>query len=458
MPRSRFINMKQRTRFPLVFFALLLIQHGCRQEKVPEPYRPTDAHDAYLFSLQEAGLSDTALGQDWKSAAEGALLLPLDVTLPHEEIFYVDPSEAMAVAYRFDVKRGQRIEVDVFFTGQKPCRLFIDAFRVRGESQEEWLHVASANESEKRLEYEPRADAPYVIRLQPELLRGGQYRVTLRKVASLEFPVEGKDSHAFGGGFGAPRDGGRREHHGVDIFARRHTPVLAPSDAYVQRVRETDVGGLNIWLHDSKRQINLYFAHLQTQDVQENMQVKAGQQIGTVGNTGNARTTPPHLHFGIYARGPVDPAPFITKVPDKPQSVSVDIGLLGHWVRTNAQNVSLRQSPDRRSPVISNLEQHIPMKVMAAAKGTYRVLLPNGTSGYIQEQSIETADNQIGSQEIIVVQTVNEAPYEEAAAKETIEAGETFYVLGIYEGYWYIKTENGQTGWMSIPPPSSQDR
>jgi murein DD-endopeptidase MepM/ murein hydrolase activator NlpD/SH3-like domain-containing protein len=450
--------MKQRTRFLLVFLTLLFIQHGCRQEKVPEPYRPIDAHDAYLFSLQEAGLSDTALGQDWKSAAEEALLLPLDVTLPHEEIFYVDPSEAMAVAYRFDVKRGQRIEVDVFFTGQKACRLFIDAFRVRGESQGEWLHVASANESEKRLEYEPRADAPYVIRLQPELLRGGQYRVTLRKVAALEFPVEGKDSHAFGGGFGAPRDGGRREHHGVDIFARRHTPVLAPSDAYVQRVRKTDIGGLNIWLYDSKRQINLYFAHLQTQDVQENMQVKAGQQIGTVGNTGNARTTPPHLHFGIYARGAVDPAPFITEVPDKPQSVSVDIGQLGHWVRTKTQNVSLIQSPDRRSPVILTLDWHIPMKVVAAAKEMYRVCLPDGTSGYIHEQSVEAADSHIGSQEIFIAQTVNEAPSEEAAAKELIEAGGTLFVLGIYEGYWYIKTEHGQTGWMSIPPPSTEDR
>jgi murein DD-endopeptidase MepM/ murein hydrolase activator NlpD/SH3-like domain-containing protein len=450
--------MKPKTLFLLVFLTLLFIQQGCQQEKVPEPYRPADAHDAYLYSLQEAGLSDTALGQDWKSAAEGALLLPIDVTLPHEEIFYVDPSEAMAVAYRFDVKRGQRIEVDVSFAGQKSCRLFIDAFRVRGESLEEWLHVASANESEKRLEYEPRADALYVIRLQPELLRGGQYRVTLRKVAALEFPVEGKDSHAFGGGFGAPRDGGRREHHGVDIFARRHTPVLAPSDAYVQRVRESDVGGLNIWLHDSKRQINLYFAHLQTQDVQENTQVKAGQQIGTVGNTGNARTTPPHLHFGIYARGPVDPAPFITKVPGKPQSVSADIELLGHWVRTKTQNVSLRRSPDRRSPVILTLDWHIPMKVVAAAKEMYRVYLPDRTSGYIQEQSVVAADSYMGSQELTIAQTVNETPYEEAAAKETIEAGETFYVLGVYEGYWYIKTENGQTGWMSIPPPSSQDR
>jgi len=450
--------MKRRTVFFLVVLALLFSQQGCKQEIVPEPYKPSNAHEAYLFGLQQAGLADSALGQDWISEAERALLLPLDVSLPHEEVFYVDPSEAMAVAYRFDVLRGQRIEVDVFLAGQKTCRLFIDAYRVRGESQEEWLHVASANESEKRLEYEPRADAQYVIRFQPELLRGGQFRVTLRKVAALEFPVEGKDSHAFGGGFGAPRDGGRRQHHGVDIFARRHTPVLAPSDAYVQRVRDTEVGGLNIWLHDRKRQINLYFAHLQTQDVKENTEVKAGQQIGTVGNTGNARTTPPHLHFGIYARGPVDPAPFITKVPNKPQGVSADIGLLGSWMRTRDKDVSLRGSPDRRAPLVATLNKNVPLKLIAASRETFRVRLPDGTSGYIQEQSIEAVEEHLESQEIFAAQEVNDAPFEEAAAKETMEAGETFYVLGIYEGYWYIKTESGQIGWMSIPPSLPEGR
>jgi len=35
--------------------------------------------------------------------------------------------------------------------------------------------------------------------------------------------------------------------------------------------------------------------------------------VGYVGNTGNARSTPPHLHFGIYRRGegPIDPLPFV---------------------------------------------------------------------------------------------------------------------------------------------------
>jgi len=43
--------------------------------------------------------------------------------------------------------------------------------------------------------------------------------------------------------------------------------------------------------------------------------VKRGDVLGFVGNTGNARTTPPHLHFGIYSGGPVDPVPFLQPQP-----------------------------------------------------------------------------------------------------------------------------------------------
>jgi murein DD-endopeptidase MepM/ murein hydrolase activator NlpD len=156
--------------------------------------------------------------------------------------------------------------------------------------------------------------------MQPELLRGGTFRVLIREFPSIGFPVEGKNSRAISSFFGDPRDGGRREHHGVDVFAPRHTPVLAPSDASVTRVGEGDIGGKYVWLYDSKRSMYLYFAHLQTQEVIEGENVLAGQLIGTVGNTGNARYTPPHLHFGIYSRGPLDPYHFIAEtdtIPDR---------------------------------------------------------------------------------------------------------------------------------------------
>ena len=48
--------------------------------------------------------------------------------------------------------------------------------------------------------------------------------------------------------------------------------------------------------------LRLYYAHLDTQLVAPGQIVRAGDPIGTIGNTGNAITTPPHLHFGVFLR------------------------------------------------------------------------------------------------------------------------------------------------------------
>ena len=81
-------------------------------------------------------------------------------------------------------------------------------------------------------------------------------------------------------------------------------------------------GGQVIWLRDRRVRRSLYYAHLNGWAVQDGTEVRAGDVIGFVGNTGNARTTPPHLHFGVYERGPADPSPFleprIVQLPPSP--------------------------------------------------------------------------------------------------------------------------------------------
>ena len=73
------------------------------------------------------------------------------------------------------------------------------------------------------------------------------------------------------------------------------------------------------------KNFSVYYAHLDEQLVSQGQRVKKGDTLGLVGNTGNAKHTPPHLHFGIYTyNGAIDPLPFINKeiktaplVPDK---------------------------------------------------------------------------------------------------------------------------------------------
>jgi len=298
---------------------VVFILPSCRKEIVPKAFYPRSAHEAYQHSLKEANLMETALGGDWIGAGKDALERPANIALPYEEAFYWDPNSAEAGGYRFFVKRGIRVEVEIAVYSSDSLLLFADLFREMGDSIIYRTHVASADEEMHRLEFEPRRDSYYALRLQPELLRGGKFKVLIREVPSIGFPVKGKNSKAIASFFGDPRDGGSRDHHGVDIFAARHTPVLAPSNSSVTRVGEGDIGGRYVWLYDSKRSMYLYFAHLETREVERGDKVLAGQLIGTVGNTGNARSTPPHLHFGIYRNGPIDPFNFIAEtdtVPD----------------------------------------------------------------------------------------------------------------------------------------------
>lgn len=433
------------------FLALCLVT--CKPEKVPESYQPTHAHETYLHSLDQAGLAETALGRDWIAASKEALSSPITISTPFEEVFYVDPAEAFAVGYRFDALRGQRIELDVDVQGLETGQLFIDLFRVRGVSSEEWVRVASADKEENRLEFEPRRDNQYVLRLQSELLRGGRCRVTIRNVAVLEFPVAGYDNRAIGSGFGAPRDGGRRRHHGVDVFAPRHTPVIAASRAYVVYVGDDPTGGRVIWLKDSKRSLHIYYAHLQKQDVKRDTWVEPGQVIGTVGNSGNAKTTPPHLHFGTYeiGYGPIDPIDFITQTKGELPPLLADPEALGLWMRTQESSLHVNISYDPSSEQIAILDPHSPLKVLAATGDSYRVLLPDNRSGYILAGRVEPLSDTLERHAAAFPHAIREAPIEEAATIESIGAGEEFSVLAKFEEFWLVKTQQGSRGWIQIP-------
>ncbi len=302
-----------------------------------------------------------------------------------------------------------------------------------------------------RLAFEPRRDREYVLRLQAELLRGGQCSVVIRNVASLEFPVEGRDSGAILSGFGLPRDAGRRKHHGVDIFAPRHTPVVATSRALVRRVTNWELGGRVVWLHDQTRSLHIYYAHLETQQVEEDSWVEPGETIGTVGNSGNARTTAPHLHFGIYVRGegPIDPYSFIHQPAQKPPEVRAALDVLGNWVRTNVDEVSLRPVPDRRKPSFKELELHTPLLVQAGTGGMYRVSLPGGLSGYVTARGVEPVNEPLKREPVSAEQSVFDQPSGKASVMERIEPGEEVLVLGRYGEYLYVETPKGRTGWLS---------
>lgn len=139
----------------------------------------------------------------------------------------------------------------------------------------------------------------------------------------LVFPVVGVT--AYGPSFGACRDGCTREHHGIDIsaYGYKGLPVVAAHDGTVVKVTYDEGNpGCSVRIRGRDRWETRYY-HLNNDmagtdeiggpcpapGIEVGTEVKAGQIIGYLGDSGNAEETTPHLHFELRSRSgyPIDP-------------------------------------------------------------------------------------------------------------------------------------------------------
>jgi murein DD-endopeptidase MepM/ murein hydrolase activator NlpD len=134
------------------------------------------------------------------------------------------------------------------------------------------------------------------------------------------FPVD--EPYVFSSTFGAPRMTGtpyQHSHQGNDIFAPIGTPLRAVERGIITKVGTDTLGGTKLWLIGMTG-TTYYYAHLSAYGagIVDNVIVEAGDVVGYVGNTGNARTTPPHLHFEVHPYGgpAVDPYPLLRSASD----------------------------------------------------------------------------------------------------------------------------------------------
>lgn len=113
----------------------------------------------------------------------------------------------------------------------------------------------------------------------------------------IVFPVPGG---TYTNDWGGPRSGGNT-HKGTDIFAKHGAPIVAIEDGVITKAGDDGgKGGLRLWINGT-----WYYAHMSklARGIKVGARVKAGQIVGYVGTSGDAKGTSPHLHLGYDPSG-----------------------------------------------------------------------------------------------------------------------------------------------------------
>ena len=417
---------------------------------------PDSPHKAYLQRLEKAGLDTTELGKKWIQVGENALKDSVHIELPFLAKGYFAAADPQALTYRITGERGQILKAEFEFTGEANPEIFMDLYRAGRRANSGFERVASADSSSSVFVYQFTRDREYMLRIQPALLQNIGYKLKIFKAASLAFPVDGKDSEAIKSFWGDRRDGGRRKHKGVDIFAKKGTPALAAVNGYVSRVKEGGLGGKVVWLRDSRISQSLYYAHLDSQMVREGEYVQIGDTVGLVGKTGNARYTPPHLHFGIYQSniGAVNPWPFLHVLDSTFTPLGRDTSMVREWVRTRQKGVNVYSSANSRSESIITLQKNFPLAVLSVSNDWAEVELDDGVRGFIPSRFLEIPQKEI--KKIVVKGRGNilDRNSRDAGILSEFPPTLSLDILAETESYYLVRTSRLQ-GWVNKEELSS---
>jgi peptidoglycan LD-endopeptidase LytH len=322
------------------------------------------------------------------SAALGALRSALVVTPPYQERGRLGSGDA-GIGYRVPLLPGDTLRVTVTTlggpVGPAAPAIRLHAYRPAHLEAETPYPIASGS-----------VDGPLVLIADEPgdvivLLHGdgggAGFTTRIERSGALVFPVAGRGPDDVVGHFLDIRDGGRRAHHGVDIGAPAGNPVRAVANGVIERVETTPLGGLTIRLIEDRTGHIHYYAHLSAALVEAGQRVTAGRTIGAVGNTGNARNTPPHLHYGVFDGSDIldpmkilrpEPAGFLDEAPSE---------LLGARGRVLVAGAAKRPVPARMGPGVS-LTLHQPVEILAETDRYFRVRIDD-REGYLAQWVVE---------------------------------------------------------------------
>jgi peptidoglycan LD-endopeptidase LytH len=431
-------------RFTPIIFIIALA--GCNTMKsVKDAFHGLSPYERYVKNLENANLRERLIVRKWVEAGERSLRDSVFVTLPFTETGHFVAHRPEARSYRFKALDGQVLAINGALSSTSDTKIFADLFIWKDNT---WKALASADSS-LFLRHEFTKNATCLLRIQPELLVNTYYSLTISLTPVLINPVSGASNRSIQSFYGDSREGGKRSHEGVDIFAKKGTPVIAPTDGTISRTGYTRLGGKVVWMYDQKRQHSYYFAHLDSQYVAAGMRLKQGDTLGTVGNTGNARYTPSHLHFGIYQSKSKDPLHYIRTMEQIIESSPIDTAFRMQPFRITVAKQKVHTGPGEHHAIVAELKKENYVQVVAQSAKWYRIVLPNQVQAYVPKASAKPA---LEGDAIVLPKRTHmfSGLTEGSVMLSALEKDETVFILATYGDSQFIRTRSGMEGWISL--------
>lgn len=354
----------------------ILLFLACNQiQKVTDAITKPSARELYERDFEKEDPAFVA----WKTVYENAMNDTIKVPLPYTESGVFSSITPLVYSYTIPLHEGERLLVLVD-TPVDSLKVFIDVFQKKDSVIKAQPEIRAApGASYVLMDVDETAD--YKVIIQPELIANAPFTMRIYTQPTYTFPVRDTGNRNIQSLWGASRDAGRRSHEGVDIFADRGTPVVAVSDGRVSFTGERGLGGKQVWLRDKPFGRSVYYAHLDSILVNTGQRVSVGDTLGLVGNSGNARTTTPHLHFGIYKgySGAIDPLPFI-RIRETPSEEAGFDSSLGSINRNKAE---VRIGPSTKHSQISDLHAKDSVRILGRAGNWYHIQAQDSLKGFI---------------------------------------------------------------------------
>ncbi len=201
-------------------------------------------------------------------------------------------------------------------------------------------------------------------------------------------------------------------------------------------------------MREERRGLLFYYAHLDKQLCRPGQLVKAGDTLGLIGFTGNAHSSEPHLHYGVYTDRFIDPYPYVYDLKHKPAFAETDVRRLGYWARAS-DNTLLHEAPSQLSVVHRDIPVHTMFHVTGYERHWVKVRLARGDTGYIPRHHTEPAVRPLYGV------TLNKRSYlhftldeSNPSAIDTLFRGDALLVFGRIDKSLHVKTFSGAVGWV----------